>query len=290
MPKPRCDAPCPCGSGKKYKNCCGSKALLKRQNSQNTDTVARMKARIPDSTLMNHLKSGTEAIVNSFDRLYQKELDEIGTIHSHICALCRAASHDARRTQDKCRTECVVLIWNALHTTVAALELLRRGFRLQSRILLRNVLESVSVVLHLCHSEDGLRKFAKGMLETKICLASAKKAFPAFGRWYGLLSEHYVHIGLPHRLLHRDNVLFEKRTDELNYIVALIRACFWFIYVAGELPFCHLLANPRYWHPSQDGSPSLYVDPSPEGKAWRQTYATPIQDAPAPDIGTVGGE
>lgn len=287
MPRQERNAPCSCGSGKKYKNCCGSKALLQRRNSQDTDTVARMKAQIPDSTLMNYLKSGTEANVNSFDRLYQKELGEISTIHSHILALCRAASHDARKTEDSCRRECVVLIWNALHTTVAALELLRRGFKLQPRILLRNVLESVSVVLHLCHSENGLRKFTRGTLKTQPCLTSAKKVFSIFGPWYGLLSEHFTHIGLPHRLLHRDNIPFEKRTDELNDIVGSIRACFWFIYVAGEFPFYHLLTNPRYWRPSQDGSPSLYVDPSPEGKAWQQTYATPIQDSPAPDIGTV---
>jgi hypothetical protein len=144
------------------------------------------------------------------------------------------------------------------------------------------------VVLHLCHSEEGLRKFTTGTLETKTCLASAKRVFPTFGRWYGLLSKDFVHIGLPHRLLHHDNVPPEKRTDELNYIASLVRSCFWFIYVAGELPFCHLLTTPRYWRPSQDGSTSFYVQPSPEGEAWHQTYATPIQDSPEPDIGTVG--
>ena len=217
--------------------------------------------------LIQQLESHGDKVAESFDRLYKHELNQINRLFRDVYSVCRKGAQEADAKGDGCRKVCGVLGLNSAQTAAAALELLRRGYTLQPYILLRPAFEAVASILHLCQEENGLQKFQCGKLALKDTIRTAKTRFPDFGRWYGFLSKRFAHINISYEVPHPIRT-YVDRDRMLSETVRSIGICLWLIYYVAELPFIHLVAQPRYWRPAQDGK--YYPEESADGRALKE--------------------
>lgn len=235
-------------------------------------------SRFPEDTLTQHLQAEARAVEESFDRLCGEDLRRISALHSRIYNLLGTGLLRAQRQNDECREFCACLLFNATHTIMAALEILRRGYTMQPGVLLRNAIETLSTAHYLVKMEDGLTQYRNGTLESPSTIAVAKELFPAYGRWYGAFSEHFAHIG-PTWLQVRLPLPYTERSEELDANIMYIKAFLWLTYFFSELPFCDLLPKPLYWNPTGDRTCRHVA--TPEGDTLKREFTEPA-DPSAP--------
>ena len=284
------NTPCPCGSGKKFKHCCiavtrssdALEALSRltpalpddRLYAQFVDLEDRLRIAVSNDVLFNQLRRDCPRIANSFDNMCAPDLEALNKEVCHFVATVAEVS--TRFPQGPLRRElcatCLALLSNAMQTFIAAIELTRRGYRLQPGILLRNVLESVSTVCHVVIDPRGAKKLKDGTLSSTRTIASAKKIFPPFGRFYGLLSDSFTHIGHLHSSLNSGNDIKEYEVGEeaLDFNLNALRFAIWSINVTAELAFFDSLSNHRYFRRISERA--FLFSPSPEGCAHMEQF------------------
>ena len=273
--------PCPCGSGK-FKHCCigvtrSADALQALQHlpsalpadrlyAQFVDLEDRLLIAISNDVLFNQIRRDCPRIADAFDNMCTQDLE---ALNQEVCRFTATLAAVVTRLpqgsfkRELCAT-CLALLTNATQTFVAATELTRRGFRLQPGILLRNVLESVSTVCHIVMNERDLKKLKTGKLSSTRTIASAKKVFPPFGHFYGLLSDSFTHIGHLHFSVDSGNSIKEYEVGEeaLEFNLNALRFAIWSINVAAELAFFDSLSSHRYFRRISESA--FAYDPSPE--------------------------
>lgn len=211
--------PCPCGSGKKYKRCCGAVDSSRLSTKDIVATVidhdANEVAFFTKDMLTNQLKHASPEIALSFDRLHGKDLDSLSEFMARPMALLSLGYKHALRTDDELRVILGNLVFNALHSFIAAASLLRQGFYLQCSMLIRFVIEQTATVLYLATTPNDLDKLKRGDLKLPAILRGAKKVLPVFARLYGFFSEHFVHMSQMHAMAH-PLVPYKEYSDELD--------------------------------------------------------------------------
>ena len=272
--KTRRNDPCPCGSGRKFKRCCirdtrpADASQVKgahqpelapdRFYAQILDLEAKRRIIVTDDVLFNQLRRDCPRIAKAFDSMCCQDLEALNQEVCHLTATLAAVATrlpHARFDLDLCTT-CFALLDNSTHTFLAAVELTRRGFRLQPGILIRSILESVSTVLHVVINKSDLEKLKNGKLSSTRTIASAKKILPVFGPFYGQLSKSFVHVGYLHYSLDGGNSIREWQEGEeaLRFLLGALRFVIWSINVAAELAFFDSLAPHRFFRKKPDGS------------------------------------
>ncbi|MDE0177067.1 MAG: SEC-C metal-binding domain-containing protein [Gammaproteobacteria bacterium] len=278
------NAPCPCGSGRKFKLCCigvtrSADALETlsrlapvlpedRLYAEFVDLEDRLRIAVSNDVLFNHLRRDGPRIESSFDSMCAQDLAALNEEVCHLMATIAEVSTklpNAPSKRELCAT-CLALLSNATQTFISAVDLARRGYRLQPGILLRNVLESVSTVCHVVIEENGLKKLKNGTLASTRTIASAKKVFPPFGRFYGLLSDSFTHIGHLHFSPHSGNAIKEYEVGEeaLDFNLSALRFAIWSVTVTAELAFFDSLSKHRYFRRVSERA--FVFSPSPSGR------------------------
>lgn len=82
-----------------------------------------------------------------------------------------------------------MLLTNCTADLVAATQSARSGFYRPAAVIARGALENLAVAVVLNESEDRLREFNRGSLESNKAIGLAKKYFKEFGETYGFLSK-----------------------------------------------------------------------------------------------------
>lgn len=259
--------PCPCGSGKKFKHCCiavltsvrAMEAISRlppalppdRLHAEFIDIENRLRIAVSNDVLFNQLRRDCPHIADAFDKMCAADLKDL---NDEVCRfMAMVASVATTRAEGEFVRElygtCLALLTNAVQTLIAAIELTRRGFRLQPGILIRNVLESVSTVCHIVINENDLKTLKDGKLSSTRTIASAKKVFPPFGHMYGLFSEQFAHIGHLHYSTNGENALkpYKEGEEALKLNLSFLRVAIWAINVAAELAFFDSLPSHRYF-------------------------------------------
>ena len=278
------NAACPCGSRRKFKHCCigvtrsvdALEALSRltpalpadRLYAEFVDLEDRLRIAISNDVLFNHLRRDGPRIANSFDNMCAQDLEALNKEVCHLVATLAEVSTKLPRgplRRELCATS-LALLSNATQTFIAAIELTRRGYRLQPGILLRHVLESVSTVCHIVIDQNGIRKLKEGKLLSTRTIASAKKVFPPFGRFYGLLSDSFTHVGHLHSSLDSGNAIKEYEVGEeaLDFNLNALRFAIWSINVTAELAFFDSLSVHRYFRRVSNNA--FMFAPSAEGR------------------------
>ena len=272
--------PCPCGSGRTFKHCCigvtrSADALqamrhlppalpADRLYAQFVDLERRLRIATSNDVLFNQLRRDGPRIASAFDTMCAQDLDVLNQEMCHFVATLAAVTTKLPQgsfKHDLCMT-CLVLLANATNTIVAAIELTRHGFRLQPGILLRNVLESVSTVYHIVMNQHDLNKLRDGKLSSTRTIASAKKVFPPFGHFYGLLSNSFTHVGHLHFSVDSATIKeYQVGEEALEFNLNALRFAIWNINVAAELAFFDSLSSHRYFRKVADNA--FIFDPSP---------------------------
>ena len=223
--------------------------------------------------LVNQVRRESPMIAASFDRLWLRELERMCDLFSKTLVHLFAGRRVAEANEDALRHVCVRLLSNAIKSYSAAVELLRCGYRLQPGILVRNILETVSTVLHLFINRNDLPRFLEGKLESSGTITTAKMVLPDYGRAYGFFSNNYIHIGEPHRMDHLLEPYTDSGDEAVRFNLLCLRWSIWLLFVTSEMVFFDIAGPPRYWR--RIDADSYAFDPSPEEQRWFEEFIRP---------------
>ena len=268
---------CPCGSGKKHKNCCGQPPQPKPENiadayidEQNKQTFV-----VTKDILLNQLHRDCPKIASSFDKVAEDELTRISALLAE--ALNIVAPQYFRLLDDDVSqlAVCSRLLYHSFVTVMASIDLARRGYRKQFGSLVRDVIETLSTVLHICRYPEAIQQYQDRKLKSSKTIATANKVIPIFGKLYGLFSNQFVHINKFHESL-GDLIEYKKDDEALRFILQNMKLVSWMIYVVSEFVFLNSVARPRYFEII--GPNAVVYNPSTEEKAWQISYLGEVPD------------
>ena len=131
------------------------------------------------------------------------------------------------------------------------------------------------MALRLCTEHGALRKLYKGKLKSTDSVSVAKRAFPPLGPLYGLLSNHFVHIGAGHAHF-EPTIEYTPDDPALPFIIANMRATALLIYVIAELVLYKNVGTPRYW--MQTGENGFSYSPSASEHEWMTKFVSDVSD------------
>lgn len=279
--------PCPCGSGKKFKKCHGQS----KQTLELPIPLQTMGLPIPPEKVLkvlvnegrkqlqffsremlsNSLKRDCPRIEESFDKLCAAEFEVMDELFGSTLAVIMAGLQDEEKHyKPNLQPVIVFLMMNAITSFLAAMDLTRRGFRLQPGIIIRNVIETLTTVCHLGQNYQDLEKFQKGELGSTKTLASAKNIIPWFGHMYGLFSEKFAHISDLHQIFNPLVPYKERKDDALDTNMFFLRLSLWMIYVVAEAAFYPSISEHRYWE-NPEGVRYRYA-PSDKELDWAREF------------------
>ncbi|PKM26747.1 MAG: hypothetical protein CVV09_05100 [Gammaproteobacteria bacterium HGW-Gammaproteobacteria-13] len=250
-------------------------------NSQHPDTCAvvfdsinRRLIEIRTTVLINQITRDAEKIAKSFDDLHSGDLKVISTEFAHCFALLTSGTIKATQENDELRIACSELLSNCLNSIAAATYLARGGFVLQPGAVIRSCLESMAVVLHLIQFQSDLEAHRAHKFDSTRAVASARRVFPPFGQFYGLLSKEFTHIGKLYKQITPIREYTESY-EPLALNLQFITSSVWMCYVTCELAFLDVVAQPRYWTelPVESSDQTNYCyNPSIDEKAWMADF------------------
>jgi hypothetical protein len=269
------NGPCPCGSGKKFKRCCGKPPEF--GSPPPADTIAAVTIDheeheviyVTKDMLVNQLTRDAPQIAESFDKLHRPELLELSEVMARSCAMVFKGHRHAIRTGDEFQRVCTNLLFNALNSFMGATTLLRQGFYLQCATLVRSLLEQVATVLHLVTAKDDLDRFKRGDLSLTAILRGAKTALPPFGQLYGFFSEKFVHMSPLHASF-QPLLPYENRSDQVDANIGFLRTADWLILVTAELLYLDLEEKHDHWQ--RLDKDRVAYNPSPSIRAWQERF------------------
>jgi hypothetical protein len=224
---------------------------------------------VTNDILINQIKREAPRIGESFDRLHSSDLTELSTIFARAISLLFTGYRYSLRDDDELRIAASGLMFNAVHSFIGAVTLLRQGLYLQCSILMRSIIEQNSTVLHLITSPKDLQSFQNGDLKLTSIMRSAKRVLPPLGWLYGFFSKHFVHMsglhGRPQAL-----TFYKEHSDELDVNLSFLRTSLWLILVTSELLFIDISDDRWYWKPHATGHAEY--SPSEETKVWQAKF------------------
>jgi len=269
--------PCPCGSGKKYKKCCGS-SLANPADSQQVavpdDTAAafvdsknKRVVFLKNTMVVNQLRREGPKIAASFDAAFDEDIRRIS--EQFAIAYGTLYCQMQRPNKNKTRDACVQLLANSSQTSIAALELVRHGFRLQPGILIRNAVETICVALALFVEPELMEAYEKGKLQSSKMVSRAKEVVPPLGWAYGFFSKEFAHLGQLHQQMHEWDA-FEKSDDAAEMNLKFIKLAVNLLIISGELICYNSVETHRYW---KRIAPGQYAyDPPESEREWQQAF------------------
>lgn len=260
--------PCPCGSGKKYKVCCGAATSHPVESAAPIANRSEPKvAFVYDATMLaNRVGREAAVVAEHFDTLCHEYAKDIDEVYSTVAALAYFGMMQADQHDDELRKHVSVLLSNALKSFTAAFSLLRTGWRLQPYLCIRNSYEGLSVAIHLMTTPRDLELFKNDKLDSTSTFKSAKRLLPIFGRIYGNLSEQFAHIGRPFRHVQKGNKYSDDESD-LWGCLSQLTLLIWFLYWVVELAFYEWAPKPQFWVKS--GENAYQFSPTSEASAWK---------------------
>lgn len=222
------------------------------------------------NVLTNQLKLESPAVSRTFDKLCKKEMDDISEQFSYVTMYLHGMNlEDEKSDVEKA---CSIMLMNAATSYLAAFSLLRNGFRLQPGIVLRNLIEALSMILHIFLNPSDLSQYEKGNLKSTKTLAEAKKVIPHLGRIYGYFSEGFTHIGSLYKGSH-PLIPYEAKDEEALMInISFLKLSIWLLYVVTELICFTKVTSPRYWKIPGTDPRMLQFAPSIDELEWMDTF------------------
>ncbi|EME9747590.1 hypothetical protein N0725_04890 [Pseudomonas aeruginosa] len=224
--------------------------------------------------LVNQVGRDAERIAKSFDALHAADLEKLSEQFAHCSAVLATGLVKIEQEEDDLRMACAGLLYNALNSMAAAAYILRGGFVLQPGPVIRSAIESMAMALHLMQFPQDLQKHREHQFDSTRAVSSAKRVFPPFGKFYGLLSREFTHVGSLHKQL--TPIREYKGSEEpLDLNLKFLTSGIWMCYVSCELIFLDSVGAPRYWREipvDVEGHTGYLFDPSAEEKAWMEDF------------------
>jgi hypothetical protein len=266
--KPARNAPCSCGSGKKYKYCHGKNLPFPAKENVAAIAIDRERQRtifVTKDILLNQIHRDAPAIARTFDKLAERDLHEISAVIADaVSLLFRYVTIGAT---DYLGT-CAGLLSSALSTFMASVAVAREGHRRPYGAMARGVIETICTVIHIAVEKDALERFHQGTLQSTKSVSVAKKVLEPLGPMYGFFSNRFVHINKLHASF-EPTAKYTAADEALPFILTTLRSNAWLIFVVSELIFLKDVEEPRYWKAMGEG---VVYDPSENERIWLKEY------------------
>lgn len=217
--------------------------------------------------LINQLQRVCIEINKSFDKTFEDEFKELSSNLSDILPILFIGKRNATVHENRLLSTCGALLTNAGNTIIASTQTLRCGFRMQSGILLRTIVEMCATVVHLLSQPDILEDFLNDKIRSTKSISIADKQIPLFGMIWGVLSQKQIHINS----LHADQYLMTEytRKDEIPASVTLgmLGASILIFGIVTELTFINQIESPKYWEVVDKGA-FKFIPPNSDQFKW----------------------
>lgn len=224
--------------------------------------------------LLNQIDREARKNSKTFDKLCRKDIESMSSV------LSRCAMHQARKNlkaldeNDDLSIDILSLLWNANTSFIAAVSLLRTGFRLQPGIICRNIVETISMAFYLYTHQDKLEAYRAGKIKSSNTISTIKKIIPPFGELYGFYSEEFAHIGDLQRKRQPIGE-YQLGEDALTTNLSFLKTTSWILDIFTELLCFDVVDQKRYWQSvdeNVDGKMELTYAPTEEVIQWISEY------------------
>ncbi|MFL5297729.1 MAG: hypothetical protein ACJ798_15235 [Phenylobacterium sp.] len=231
--------------------------------------VDRINERVVFTTknmIQNQLKRDGPRIRRSFDELTRSHISVCSELFGQTAGL--VFRHLPNLQDDGFKATVSRLLNTALNTYLASIEVARHGYRRQYGMLARSLIEAIATVITIAVKPTALKEFHAGKLRSTKCVSCAKDFVAPLGKYYGMLSDHFVHVGPAHAALEPVSP-YVPEDEALKFIISSLRGDVWLLYLAAELVLHDEIAAPRYWK-SADGGVSF--QPSEDERRWMAAF------------------
>ncbi len=216
-------------------------------------------------TALDILAHKIDSIFSTEERL----LAELGS------TLLRRLTDALEQEKSEPRRAILVLQLNAYHSIIATLELWRRGFALQSGVLLRNVVETIVTAALLNSDPKAYEAYKRGSLKSSKSFTKVKSTWPEvgtlLGKVSGSLSNQFTHLGEMYKFWNRIPLdLEEQHILALRTMLLPIKICLHSLDLLSEMTCYNYCAKPRFMKRIK---PNMYqYDPTAEGQQWMEVF------------------
>ncbi|MEP0212217.1 MAG: hypothetical protein ABJD66_03310 [Cellulophaga sp.] len=217
--------------------------------------------------LINQLQRIGPQINQSFDKIYADEFKNMSSDLSEIMPLLFIGHKQALNDNEELFITCGDLLRNASNTVISSVQTLRCGFRLQSGILLRSVIEMCATVTHLISDPKTLDDFKNDKIKSTYSISVANKQVPLFGKAWGILSKKQIHINS----LHADWYPLKEYTDKeevpVEVTIGIIGMTIMILRITVELTFFPYIDEHLYWKSEGENKVS-FIPPTEDRIGW----------------------
>lgn len=217
--------------------------------------------------LINQLTKIEEQIKESFDKIYTDEFYNLSSDLSEILPLLYIGHKHSLEENNKLLITCGDLLRNASNTIISSVSSLRSGFRLQSGILQRSVIEMCATVIHLIVEPNALDDFQNDKLKSTYSISVANKQISIFGKIWGLLSNKQIHINSLHADWYPLNTFESKEEIPAEVTIGIIGMSIVILRITTELAFCNYIDELQYWK-RIDENKLAFIPPNEDNIKW----------------------
>ncbi|MCD8438399.1 hypothetical protein LNI95_12070 [Tenacibaculum dicentrarchi] len=217
--------------------------------------------------LINQLQRISPQINESFDKIYSTEFANISSDLSEIMPLIFIGLKQAHINKEELIITCGDLLRNSSNTVASSVQTLRCGFRLQSGILLRSVIEMCATVTHLILEPNVLEDFNNDKIKSTYSISVANKQIPLFGKAWGILSKKQIHINSLHADWYPMIEYKDKEEVPVEVTIGIIGMVIMILRITTELAFFKHIDEHKYWKSEGDNKVS-FIPPTEDNIGW----------------------
>lgn len=219
--------------------------------------------------LINQLQRVCPEIQKSFDTTFSEEFKNLSSDLSEILPIQFIGYRKAVESENELLITCGNLLRNSANTIIAANQTLRCGFRLQSGILLRSVIEMCATVVHLLVKPADLTNFNSDNFSSTKSIAIADKQVPLFGRIWGLMSNKHIHINSIHADWYPTKEYNDKEEVPASVTLGMLGVSTMILAIVTELTFINEIETPKYWEVIGNGQVK-FIPPDNTTLSWTE--------------------
>lgn len=217
--------------------------------------------------LINQLQNVCPKIQKSFDITFSQEFRILSSDLSEILLNQFIGYREAVNINNELLITCGDLLRNSANTIIATNQTLRCGFRLQSGILLRSVIEMCATVVHLLVKPNDLKKFLADELSSTKSISIADKQIPLFGKIWGVLSNKQIHINSLHTDWYPMKEYNDKEEIPASVTLGMIGVSTMILAIVTELTFINKIEKLKYWQVIREGQVE-FIPPNASTLSW----------------------
>jgi len=198
--------------------------------------------------------------LTDLEKLFPGRIDQFASELSWLYFNLNQVINHKRDPIPEIQMSSAFIVWNCCNTVSGAIETFGRGYVNESISLLRNVIESVCVVIHISKNSKIFQKIKTGEHDPKQSIHHAKKTLPTAGKLWGFLSQMFNHFNYDMNgtsvVTNRDgqpNALFigggfdSNRKSKYTILLAYIDLVLSIVRNVTEQTFYDFVTDFNYW-------------------------------------------